>query len=191
MNTLQALKFIPKLFVFAMLFVLVSCSEDDKPVRKLVIDGENIPLANGYLIYNGGFNVNEDAGSSYDIILSTKNLTADEFGDAVGTGDFIKFDLLSEDTESLLDGTYTFSGGNFLGEMVECTARVGYDASLETEGNGVGFYAVEGAVTIVKSGNSYKITFDLTMVQEGTESEVQVTGKYEGKLVYIDDAEVV
>jgi hypothetical protein len=187
MNITSVMKFTSKLFVVAVLFILVSCSEDDKPVRKLVIDDETMKLAHGYLVDNGVYyDNNEDQATQYDIILTTKDLTVDENVDPVGSGDFIYFELFSTEIDELPDGTYVFNDSYFLGDLLDVQAGIG----LGTDNN-ISFYAVEGAITLKKSGDNYKITFDLTMVQEGTETEVQVNGKYEGKLTFIDNSEII
>lgn len=187
MKTNLALQWSRLLMFVAVLALVTSCSEDDKPVRKLVIDDETMKLAHGYLVDNGVYyDNNEDQASQYDIILTTKDLTVDENVDPVGSGDFIYFELFSTEIDELPDGTYVFNDSYFLGDLLDVQAGIG----LGTDNN-ISFYVVEGAMTLKKSGDDYKITFDLTMVQEGTETEVQVTGKYEGKLTFIDNTEII
>lgn len=182
MKTNLALKWSRLLMFVAALALVTSCSEDDKPRRKIVIDGESMALAHGYYRdYGTYFDNNEDQGNQYDLLLTSKNLTVDESGDPSGKGEYIFFEIFSYDIDAIGEGTYTFEIESYsLGDLFDSDAGVNYDAALETED--ASFDIVSGTLTISKSGETYKIKFDLVMANDETEEQVDVTGTYEGKL---------
>jgi hypothetical protein len=182
MKTNLALKWSRLLIFAAVLALIASCSEDDKPRRKIVIDGESTALAHGYYLdYGTSLDNNDESGNEYYLVLTTKNLTVSQFGNYEGSGSYINFEFFSYAMDAIAEGTYTYAiESYFLGDLFDSDASVNYDATLLTED--ASFDIVSGTLTISKSGDTYKIKFDLLMENNETEEQVDVTGIYEGKL---------
>lgn len=181
MNRMNALR----LFILVTLITAIGgCSDDEKPSNRLIVDGVKYPIAHGYIREQDTYTEGEESGTMYKIILTSKNLTVDQFGGFSGEGHYVEFNLLSTEVENLVDGTYEYiiEVGTF-GDMTYFGGAVGVvadseDAELWISGSD------PSSLTLTKKGDTFKIKYTLTawIYNESIEEEVAVTGTYEGKL---------
>jgi hypothetical protein len=166
----------------ALLFVAASCSDDEKSLNRLIVDGVKYPLGHGY-IRDNGTDIDNDGveGSLHEVVFTTKKLTVGEFGDLNGSGHQIRFQFFSENLENLQDGTYTYQiEGYDVGGLNYSEGTMSYSQSNEYD-----LYVGGGSATVTKSGSTYKVTWTMTMFTDGRaggDELVDVSGRFEGRL---------
>jgi hypothetical protein len=167
--------------LLACVSLLSSCGEDDALAKKITIDGEKFSLSHGYIQGLGaGQDNNDDLVSVYAVVLTTEGLTVVD-GGPEGSGTLIMMQFVSPTSLRLANGTYEVIDEevDFLKNKVFSFATKNFDASVEDSGEE--YDAVSGTVKISRSGSTYKITFNVTMI-DGEGNDVEVKGSYEGKL---------
>jgi predicted heme/steroid binding protein len=178
------MKMLKPIFVLLMACLLItSCSEDDEDTDSknfIAFDETSYDLSKGILINEGEYT--EDI-YLYDIELFTSDFefTYDEDGDLdgiYGEGQALFLALFSEDADYPAIGEYTYSLSGEAGTFYygEAYSYVNTD-EYEYEYSAIS----SGTITVTASGNSYKISFDLT-----DEDGVNITGYYSGGLTYLD-----
>jgi hypothetical protein len=171
------------------LLLITSCSKDEEREEvsnKIVINGQTLPLKHGYIsegVVRTDFN--GDEGLEYLIFLTSTNLTLDADGEPSGKGDVVIFELTSASTTHFENGTYpinnSFNVGTAFADVLENfnVELHDYDKYYTSSPGG-------GSVTITKSGDKYILKFSMTVADDDTFEEVEITGSFEGLLTEVD-----
>jgi hypothetical protein len=172
---------------FACLFLLTSCSDSDSPLAKrIIIDGEKLTLANGYI---GSFGPDEDDNgdpvSVYLIILTSTGLVINEQGNFAGTGDVVLLQMLSPSAIELKSGTYNFGDPNSSNYFKGSAFSIVYKMYNPDAGAANAYQVTSGTLKISKSGSTFKISFTVTLQESNLVNPVNAKGSFEGKLVEI------
>ncbi|MFN3841270.1 MAG: hypothetical protein ACK4RF_11250 [Cyclobacteriaceae bacterium] len=173
------LTYFASLLLFA--FVLSSCGDDEKVPNRIIIDGTSIKLTKGYIAgYGIEVDDNGDQGSLYDILLTSSGVTVTG-NDLGGEGQILVLTLFSGSTIELKPGTYNYSDGFIESTLYDAFAADGnFDTSI-----GTGYYAIDGSVTISRSGNTWTIKFELQM-EDDEGNDVIIKGSFSGQLTEVD-----
>ena len=158
------------LFLISLLIVTVACKKKSDDKENAFNANETVfSTPNGYLeIYSP-----EEDGGDFDIILTDGEYSSDS-SDYYNWNSLVYFDLKSPSTEELSSGEYIF-------DIVWPPNSFNY-ASITMYGNkGVIFDVTDGSVSINKSGETYEISYVLTMG-----SITPVIGYFKGTLQEID-----
>ncbi|WP_341226473.1 hypothetical protein [uncultured Arcticibacterium sp.] len=165
--------------------LLFSCSKSDsddvEPATKnaFVISDQEFALDAG-LIENYG-ETDEDV-YDFDITLYSSSVTVveedGEYYELAGEGNAVYLDFSSSSASDLTPGTYSYSEGYEAG-----TFAVGVAISNANFASGIGtdYFVESGSVTVDKDGDTYTITFDVTL-----DSGEKMTGSYTGVLKLYD-----
>ncbi|MCD7900952.1 MAG: hypothetical protein LUH22_14105 [Bacteroides sp.] len=151
---MKNLKCLSYLFIAALCFGFVSCSDDDDDDNKknvVVYDSISYDIHNGLLLYYG------DEGTegiyNFDLYLYTKGISLDqETGEIVGEGNILSVEFWSSSATGITPGVYTYdSESNEAGTFsVLCLE--------DAQGNVA--YLESGTITVNKSASTY--TIDIT-----------------------------
>ena len=170
--------------LFALLpFFLSACSDDDDNGNGInnhfTYDGDTYSLHEGMKMYWGSGWGN---GYNWDIYLYSEGIEFDETEmDFTGSGHGIFLEIFSPIEEGVEDGTYTFDTNdeeNSFSFGTWSSIIIDYDGE---EDSGTELDIIGGTVEISKSGNTYDISFDMTVEDDKT-----VTGNFSGPLPAID-----
>ncbi len=167
---------------FAVAMVLSSCGNDDdggsdNGVKgKMQIGSENYNLKSG-TIENYG---ESDDGTTYnfDIELYSEDINSiDDESSLTGLNiSSVYFELWSENSSNLADGTYTYDDNYGQNAFTFTDSEITIDYSFFAE-DGTYYEINSGEIEVSKNGSTYDITF------EGTTSEGKdVSINYKGKL---------
>lgn len=162
----------------------ISCSEDDD-------GGEGNENGSGNATYNGtkinfdkGFIVNygEYEGLyNFDITLLSDDFEIDIINeDLEGTGEIIYFEMWTDQSTGLKNGTYTLSNGESDFGLSFAEFAVDFNPNDADEDDYL--EATEAEITVNKSGSTYTLDFDLTL-----ENGKSLTGRYVGNLIETED----
>ncbi|MDC0630176.1 MAG: hypothetical protein P8H44_03570 [Flavobacteriaceae bacterium] len=144
----------------------------------LVVDGVEYPLKSGTLLNYGGqsglYNIDLDI---YTLGIDVPDCTE---GAAVGQGQNIYFEMWTSEPDFLDSITYSIDEdeSEAVGNITVCDYILDFDSNVEDNNWTI---ISSGNVDVVKSGNNYTITWNLT----GLEGEA-ITGRYSGTLMYCD-----
>ena len=173
-------------WMMIILVALAACSKDDDPptpASNFTIAGTTYDFTNGYLQNYGGSGC--DNCTDIDIWLTTDDFSLSNSAIS-GSGQYVYLDLNSADATKLADGTYTFSLVR-LPSTIAIT-RIGVSCDVECDSDNLctltcqeEVFGVTGSVTVLNSGETVRIDFNLTL-NDGTTS----TGTYFGPLEEID-----
>lgn len=167
------------LLLGAMAALFGSCKDDEKPVGgSFTYNGEKVTLKKGFYADWGSDQIGDDFYYYWTLTLTTQDLAFDEEEEEMtGEGDLIYLGLYGFNIgESELPvGTFEYDANEGENELDYALILLGYGGSQFEYTDDV----KAGVVTISKSGDSYTITFTLTL-----ETDEVVSGKYQGKLSY-------
>lgn len=168
------------LFLFTASFALVSCSDDDdggesNGTGNVTYDGANFNLSQGFITDYG----EEDGLYNYDITLLSDDFNVD-FADeeVVGTGEILYFELWTDQSSGLKNGTYVMSDTEIDLGMTYAEFALNYNFDADDDGF---LEATDGEITVNRSGNTYTLDFDLTF-----ENGKSLNGRYVGTLFEIN-----
>lgn len=174
---------ISTLFLASVLLFGCSKSDDDdvEPAanNSFIINDQEYALDAG-LIENYG-ETDLDV-YDFDITLYSSAVTVveedGEYYELAGEGNALYFDFASSTESDLAPGTYTYSDAYEVGTFAVGAAVADADFGSES---GTGYFVESGTVTVEKDGDTYKITFDVTL-----DTGDNMTGSYSGLLKLYD-----
>ena len=152
------------------LLIIVSCKKDDDDKQNsFVVNETEFTTPNGYLeIYSP-----EEDGGDFDIVLTDGEYIIDS-AFYYDWNTLVYFDFKSPSTTELSSGEYVFdtdwSPGSFY-----------YSFVIMYGIEGVQFDITAGTVSVVKIGDNYEISYDITIG-----SSTNLTGYFKGPLTEID-----
>jgi hypothetical protein len=170
MNKMQNLNNKYVLFLISLLIITAACKKKGDDKENAFIANETMFLTpNGYLeIYSP-----EEDGGDFDIILTDGEYISDS-SEYSNYNTAVYFDLKSPSTTELSAGEYVFD--------TDWPPNSFDYASVTMYGKaGVTFDVTDGTVTITKSGDTYEISYELTMG-----NITPVSGYFKGSLEEID-----
>ena len=153
------------------LVVIVTCKKDDDKQNSFIVNETEFLTPNGYLeIYSP-----KADGGDFNIILTDGEYQTDS--SYYNWNTFVYFDFKSPSTTELSSGDYIFDS--------DWPPNSFNDGSVVMYGPaGVTFKVTEGSVNIEKIGESYQITYDVTIG-----SSTPLTGYYKGPLIEVDKSQ--
>ncbi len=156
------------LFLIGLLIIAVSCKKKSEDRENAFTANEKVfSTPNGYLeIYSP-----EDDGGDFDIFLTDGEYITDS---SYNYNSEVYFDFKSPSTTELSSGEYVFDPEWSPGSFDYATVTMYGD-------NGVTFEVTDGAVDINKSGDTYEISYEITIG-----NITLVSGYYKGSLEEID-----
>ena len=167
------IKFKPALILICVFLVIISCKKNnDEKENAFIVNEKSFSTPNGYLeIYSP-----KEDGGVFDIALTDGEYIVDSF-DYVFSNTLVYFDFKSPSTTELSPGEYTYNNDwppySFdYGSVV----MYGY--------YGVEFDITDGSVNIGKSGETYEITYDVTIGDKTI-----INGYFKGPLEEIDQTQ--
>lgn len=177
-------------------FIISSCgSDDDKKVElknEVSVNGKTFKFTAAHI---ESFLEEEDQDlgefSAHSFSLTGDGLEIDNEGNFSGTGDYLSFTLLSENTTSLEVGTYKLGYNTDAGDAYEFFI---YE-DLTQFSYGDYYEAVNGTIEVSKSNDVYTLTFDFDVYiieTEEVEAEYRserMIGNYKGAVEVIESNE--
>jgi flagellin-like protein len=167
------------IILIAVTVVLAACKKDDDKISNhLKYNNTEYILTAGIIEYYGQWN-ESPASYNFDITLFSSGVSfnGDDFS---GEGHAIYFEMFSSSATELVPGTYSYDANETFNALTFDYGSVYIDYNLSTD-TGLELSVTAGTVKIEKSGTTYKITVDCTVV-----GGHKVTGYYEGALTYYD-----
>jgi hypothetical protein len=161
--------FIPA-FILA---VILTCKKNDNDKQNsFTVNETEFLTPDGYLeIYSP-----KQDGGDFDIILTDGEYLADS-SYYYNWNTFVYFDFKSPSTTELSPGQYVFDTNWPPNSFAHGTIAM-YGSQ------GVSFEVTDGTVLIEKTGESYQISYDITIG-----SSTQLTGYYKGSLTVVDQTQ--
>ncbi|WP_124979152.1 hypothetical protein [Nonlabens xiamenensis] len=156
---------------------LISCSSDDdggsssSATGSFSVDGSSYSLNKGVVLNYGE---GPTGIYNFDISLFSNGVNLDEAGEASGMGDVIYFELWTDQSSGLKEGTYSFS--NSTEDFAITVLSYGLDCNSQTEMCATEAEGEDGTLSISRDGNRYTLTFSI-VTPDGV-----ATGTYSGVL---------
>ncbi|NQU35114.1 MAG: hypothetical protein HQ521_17955 [Bacteroidetes bacterium] len=167
--------------IFTVVISFSGCKKkDETPKNQMTYNEVEYDLSHGVSENNGIWDGNE--GYNFNLILLSSGFTVYEVDGKIdslsGIGHGILFELYSNNSDKLDDGVYTFEDGpdGKPGTFSYADAVFNWDAQT-LEGTEV--EATTGNLSVVKAGDEYELSMNLTMKGGKT-----LTGFYKGILKY-------
>jgi hypothetical protein len=166
------IKFKSALVLTLILIFIFTCKKDDNDEQNSFVANETEFLTpDGYMeIYSP-----EEDGGDFDIILTDGEYQTDS--SYYNWNTLVYFDFKSPSTTELSSGDYIFDTDRPPNSFSEGIVAM-YGLA------GVAFEVTEGSVYIEKIGESYQITYDVTIG-----SSTPLTGYYKGPLTEVDKSQ--
>lgn len=143
--------------------------------NSITIGEDEYDLAQGFFEEWGENTSSDQSGWDIDVYLASESI---DLVEETGEGAAIFLDLNSE-TETLAEGTYTYSDERTSGTLYDCEAVSG---DVEDD-EAMDIFSIEGGtVEVTKKGDTYTISFELT-----TDDDTPITGSYKGELTNVED----
>ncbi len=174
--------------MFILLFftsvTLMSCSTDDDGEEEngsgnANYDGTEINLDQGYIVDYGEY----EGLYNFDITLLSDDFEIDIANENIeGNGEMVYFEMWTEQSSGLKNGTYTLSNGESDFGLTYAEFAMDFNPNEDEEEGGSYLESTVAEVTVNKSGSTYTLDFELTF-----ENGKSLTGRYVGNLIEIGD----
>lgn len=155
--------------------IAITCCSDDsgggsKNFTYSYYSDQSITVANGFIAKCG--EPDDEGFQEFKIRLTESGIKAGEDETLAGFGDSFFINLESESSTELLEGEYNINA-------YEAGLLLDHNFDLEG-GSGESIAADHGVVTVSRSGDTYTLTFNITL--EDSSEEEALKGTFKGKL---------
>jgi hypothetical protein len=171
-------------FTFLLICLAVftfSCSDDETtPKNQITIGKETFKVSNLFLESHLNLEEGEETWSEHSVYLTEKGLSVNDNGSPSGTGHAALFTLISESPTELKTGVYELGlADTQIGDVAEffMIDEIGNFKKQVT--------ALNGKITVSKSGNKYtfKLSFNVYVVETEEDADFgdsKISGNYTG-----------
>ena len=181
------MKILNLLLLSAIMMVALSCKKDEDapaPQNQFTINGKTSTFPKAFISSKTSASAgspDSPASYGYTIWITEKGVSYDsDKGNLTGAGKYL--DLILQSTipndNGLPAGTYSVSNNDI------STAGL-YELTATSE-DFIGDEPSKGTIKVTKSGNSYTIDIDLTMLGSGVDNNFSLTGHYSGELTVVE-----